>query len=243
MLIDVEWLKWKVAGIMKGAKGFLACLTLVPHYHRQGFQGGMIMKRGMSQVSKILGSVFVTLGGVAMCTSMALAGSECYDFSNLPMGSQYHVGDTVNARHSVATLRQFYVNSNQPSQQANQVAEVVSSNLPQGGAPSLKLYSINAQLTPHFPVQRVRLRFAENTGGAYVQNFEVNGQKRILQGGLAQLHQKTMGNAQIHVNAAPGGGNFIVGTLEMRALPGSSIGTFSIGGNSQFFIDDVCIEK
>ncbi|MDH4193476.1 MAG: hypothetical protein OEV70_04925 [Nitrospirota bacterium] len=52
-----------------------------------------------------------------------------------------------------------------------------------------------------------------------------------------------MGNAQIHVTAAPGGGNFIVGTLEMRALPGASIGTFSIGGNSQFFIDDVCIKK
>jgi hypothetical protein len=201
------------------------------------------MKVFHSNPSTSLGPVLGVLGALSLCVSFAHAGQECYDFSDLPLGSQYHLGDTVNAKHSVATLRQFYVNQNQPSQQANPVAEVVSSNIPQGGAPSLKLYSINAQLTPTSPVQEVRLRFAENTGGAYIQNFEVNGQKRVLQGGLSQLHQKTMGNAQIHVTAAPGGGNFIVGTLEMRALPGASIGTFSIGGNSQFFIDDVCIKK
>ncbi|WP_342347531.1 hypothetical protein [uncultured Nitrospira sp.] len=191
-----------------------------------------------SIVSGVLGAMVFAFSG-----SLAHAGQECYDFSDLPVGSQYQRGDTVNAEHSVATLRQFYVSENQPSLQESQVAEVVSSNIPQGGAPSLKLYSINVQLTPTTPVQEIRLRFAENTGGAYIQNFEVNGQKRVLQGGLSQLHQTTTGNAKIHVTAAPGGGNFIVGTLEMRANQGTSIASFSIGGNSQFFIDDVCIKK
>lgn len=166
-------------------------------------------------VSAVLGAMAFAFSG-----SLAHAGQECYDFSDLPVGSQYIKEATVDAKHSRATLKQFFVSENQPSQQASQVAEVVSSNIPGGGAPSLKLYSINVQLTPTTPVQEVRLRYAENTGGAYIQNFEVNGQKRVLQGGLSQLHQTTTGNAKIHVTAAPGGGNFIVGTLEMRANQG-----------------------
>ncbi|MCA9473281.1 MAG: hypothetical protein KC594_14565 [Nitrospira sp.] len=201
------------------------------------------MKVFYSKPSKFLGAASVALGALLLCVSFAHAGQECYDFNDLPVGSQYHLGDTVNAQHSVATLKQFYVSENQPSQQANQVAEVVSSNIPQGGAPSLKLYSINVQLTPTSPVEGVRLKYAENTGGAYVQNFEVNGQKHVLQGGLFQLNNRRIGNTEIFVTANQGGGNFIVGTLEIRAKPGTSIASFSIGGNSQFFVDDVCIKK
>ncbi|MDH4193477.1 MAG: hypothetical protein OEV70_04930 [Nitrospirota bacterium] len=96
-------------------------------------------KFNLKQSLKLSG-VFRVAGVVALVlsSSLAQAGREGYDFSDFSLGSQCHVGNTASAKHSVATLRQFYVNQNQPSQQANQVAGVVSWKIPGGGAPSLQ---------------------------------------------------------------------------------------------------------
>ncbi|MDR4494636.1 MAG: hypothetical protein AB7P17_12210 [Nitrospirales bacterium] len=125
---------------------------------------------------------------LALSESASYAETQCYDISGPAADTKYHVGDTVNAKHSVTTLRQFYVNNNQPFHQAGRVAEVVSSNILVGGTPSLKPYSINAQVTPTLPVQNVWFAIRRKHGGAYIENFKVNGQKRVLQGWLSQLH-------------------------------------------------------
>lgn len=196
-------------------------------------------QRMFGTVWSMLGAIVVMLGG-----SMAhAAGMDCYDFSGLPVDKEYHLKDTVDARHSHVVFKQFFVTTDRPSEQENPHATVVSSSIPKGESPSLNMFSINAHVTPKTPVKGMRLKYAINSGGAYVQNIEVNGQKLVLQGGLEQLNHQSLGQVDIATTEEDGGGNWRVGTLELRPAPGKAISSFSFGGNSQFVVDDVCIKK
>lgn len=53
----------------------------------------------------------------AVAAALAAAGaahaqSQCYDFSGLSVGAQYHIGDTVNARHATITFEPYTMGGN-----------------------------------------------------------------------------------------------------------------------------------
>ena len=196
--------------------------------------------------SHALGILWASL--FALNGSTGHAGTKCYDFSGVAVGTKYDVGTTVDTRHSTINFKTFMVDVEKPSQNSKQQAEISNSNVVQTGPPSLLMHSIRAQVVPKKKVQRVRFNYAENSGGAYIQNLGVNGQMAILQGGLAKADGRELGRAEnggtasVSVTANPiGEGNWIVGTVEINATPGSAIKFFSIGGNSQFLFDDMCI--
>lgn len=186
----------------------------------------------------------------AIVGSAAHAGTKCYDFSKPAVGTRYEVPQTLNLRHSTVNFQTFLVEGDTPSQSNIQEAEISNTNIVQTGPPSLLMHSIRAQVVPKKKVQRVRFSYAENTGGAYIQNFGVNGQMLILHGGLANADGRELGKsenggtASVSVTADPvGDGNWIVGTVELNATQGSAIKFFSFGGNSQFVVDNVCISE
>lgn len=191
------------------------------------------------------------LGVLAMLSAGQAAQAaqvECYDFNNLAVGTEYHVGDAVNARYADVHLKEFHVAPHTPSQSAVQFASVTNGQIALGAAPELRMYLINAQVTPIAPVRKVSLKFAENLG-SLLSNIEVNGSKHVVQGGLSSVNGMVIGDATTGwavvtaniTSAAPGVG-FNRGTLELYALAGGEIQTFSIGGQ-QLVIDDVCMTK
>lgn len=186
--------------------------------------------------------------------SRRAADTECYDFTDLAAGTTYGVGDTVSAGHSTIALREFYVDGGSPSQLDEsggyQHALVQNSRLAQGSAPELRMVMTNATVTPDSPIRKVELKFAENTGGAGpISNLEVNGEKRVVKGGLIQANGKVLGNKStgkaaviVSYDTVAEGIGFNRGTLRLHATRGA-IESWSIGGSSQFFLDDVCITR
>ena len=204
-----------------------------------------------------------TLGtlGIAACllsVSVAQAGTKCYDFSNPPVGTEYHIGDTLNLRHSVINVRQL-VNRDGPASNDSAVAVIHAGNLPQGGAPSLRMSSIVAQVIPKKLVKKMTLKFAQNLGSdpsKRIVNIGVNGQRLTMNGSLGRADGKVLGKAnmggkvRVSVNATPDGGDsyWVRGTVTLKSasplpLPRKGIKQFSFGASTQLFIDDVCITE
>jgi len=124
---------------------------------------------------------------------------------------------------------------------------VTNTKIANGTAPELRMYLINAQVTPQSPVKKVTLNFAENLGGL-LSNLEVNGDKHVVDGGLLQANGKVIGKSGagraaivVNMTSTAEGTGFSRGTLELHATQGK-IETFSIGG-LQLFIDNVCMTK
>ena len=191
-----------------------------------------------------------TLGIAACLLSASVAqasGPKCYNFNNPEVGTRYEKGQSLDLRHAKINIQQFLGTNGEPSMHPDQHAEISSGNQPQAGAPSLRMVSIVSQIVPKKVVKRITLNYAENTGGAYVQNFGVNGDRRVLQGGLAQINKQTFGkpryggSAQVFVTAKPSSGNYIQGTVDVKAAPGGSIKYVAFGGHSNFFVDRVCM--
>lgn len=204
--------------------------------------------RKTSTTMRLVFGMYLTLC-LVLIGSAVHAGTKCYDFSGPAVGTTYEVGKTVETKHSKINLKTFMVGKEQPSQNEKQEAEISKTNIVQTGPPSLLMHSIRAQVVPKETVQKVRFSYAENTGGAYIQNLGVNGQMLILDGGLAKANGQELGKpenggtASVSVTATPGGGNWVLGTVELNATPGSTIKFFSFGGNSQFVVDNVCIRE
>jgi len=178
-------------------------------------------------------------------------GEECFDFSEATPDTEYRVGDFINAEHAVVELREFYLDKGTPSQAeetgGEQVAIVQNSNQARGGAPELRMYLISANVKPQAPIKKVELKFAENIG-SLVSNLEVNGQKRVVQGGLSQANGKVMGRPSkgraaiiVNLDSTATGSGFNRGTLALHATNGA-IESWSIGGQ-QLFVDEVCMTK
>lgn len=196
------------------------------------------------------------LGGAAIAGSAMAGGSDtrCYDFDSLPMGQRYHVGDVVGVRDGAITLRQFLVADDTPfaARRAGdeQYALVQRSSQVHGVSQALRMRMINAGMTSVSPVRKVDVGFAEYTGGVRaVANVEVNGDRHVVRGALAQANGKEIGDATIGKAAVvvtyrpmrhgPGLGR---GTLRLYAIEGA-IRSWSIGGSSEFFIDNVCLTR
>lgn len=205
----------------------------------------MTLKTPKTTLSFALSTLVVS--SLTLIPSEAYAITHCYDFSGPAVGTIYQVGDTVNTRHADINLQTFQT-VNGPSQNPKQEATITNSNLAGATTPELDLHSIVAQILPNQGVQSVQIKFADNTGGAYQQNFGVNGERQVLQGGLGQLNGQTLGRSQfggeatvsVQTNAVPGG-NWTNGSITVQALPGQTINAIAIGGSSQFRIDNFCM--
>ncbi len=191
---------------------------------------------------------------LAVKPSTADAASKCYDLDGPDVGQIYQVGDSVDTRHAVINILEFRpdgVPSGHPSPQA----EIVDSDLPEAGAPSLRITSTVVQVRPKTPARTITLNFAENTGAndRQRQMFAVNGDVRNdLVGGFAQLDGEVMGRAKfggtakVTVTAEADDPaalpTWVRGTLTLTALD-NGISGFFLGANSQLFIDHVCMEN
>lgn len=191
---------------------------------------------------------------LALSGNLAQAATECYDFEKPAVGTQYRVGDTVNAAHSVITLYPLFDEALQPGARDGH-AEITELNLLQT-PPSLRLASrISLRIVPQKRIKRVTLNYAENTGADNNQllNLGVNGELRAWRGTLSVQNGQHMGTidagGQVNVSVThqAGGGNWVTGTLTLESdpvfpwLPGRGIETIMIGRSSQLILDKVCL--
>ncbi len=180
-------------------------------------------------------------------TTVAGAGSaaeQCYDFAGLTLGQTYHIGQTIDARHSTITFRPYKMNGNEVGGEVNS-AEVQQAQIAGGTAPEMGMKTLAFQLQPKQPVKRVRMRLAQNitpTGGFGIANLEVNGEQHESPDGFAGADGKRLGGAQITARLVNNAAHWHVGTLEIRARPGGSIDSVTIGGHT-WRVDNVCLTK
>jgi hypothetical protein len=184
----------------------------------------------------------------AVISALAAAGAahaqqKCYDFSGLAVGTKYHIGDTVNARHATITFEPYTMGGNPVGEAAN-FAEAQQAKIAGGAPPEMGLKTLTVKVVPIQPVTRVRMKLAQNmtpTGGFGISNFEVNGEKHEGPS-FASANGKRLGGAEISANLVNTAANWYVGTFELRAKPGGSISSFSIGGHT-FRLDDMCFAQ
>jgi hypothetical protein len=205
--------------------------------------------------SKVMRSMVGMLSAccLAMVIHDAQAAQQCYDFGNLPLNVQHNVGDFLSTGTIDVQVKDFYLTSGVPYGALGQLAEVVDKNIAGGASrPELWTYLTTMQVTPRLPVTKVTMYFAESTSpyNLPIANLEVNGDMRVYNGlaqALPQAHldrfgTASTGRADVAVNWTPPPVNtkFNHGTLEITALPGEYIHTFSFGGDDHYF-DDVCL--
>jgi hypothetical protein len=188
-------------------------------------------------------AIIVTTIGIALTEAGAQPQQHCYDFSGLAVGTTYHINDTVNAKHATITFKSYH-NDGTPVGGAANEAEVAQSKIADGAPPEMGMKTLTVQIVPIQPVTRVRMKLAQNmtpSGGFGISNFEVNGQRREG-ASFADAGGKTLGGADITAQFTNPGGNWHVGTLELRATTGNEIKSFSIGGHT-WRLDDLCFAK
>lgn len=191
-----------------------------------------------------MNALIKTAAAVALVAAgAAQAQQQCYDFSGLAVGSKYHIGDTVNARHATITFEPYTMSGN-PVGGAVNFAEAQQAKIAGGAPPEMGMKTLTVKVVPVAPVTRVRMKLAQNmtpTGGFGISNFEVNGEKHEGPS-FASANGKRLGGAEISANLVNTAANWHVGTLELRAKPGGSITSFSIGGHT-WRLDDMCFAK
>ncbi len=201
----------------------------------------------------IIGTFVLALGG-----AVAHAETKCYDFSGPPADTVYEIGDTLNLRHSVINVRQL-VNQDGPASNDEAGASIYAGDQPRGGAPSLWMKSIVAQVIPNKLVKEMTLKFAQNLGSdpsKRLVNFGVNGERRVFNGSLERMDGKVLGKpgeggkVRVSVSATPDGGEsyWVRGTVTLKPqgpllVPKKGIKQFSFGASTQLHIDDVCITE
>ena len=187
-------------------------------------------------------SIAAAVAAIA-ATAPAAAQYQCYDFSGLPVGTKYNIGDTVNANHATITFRSYHMNGNPVGGAAN-FAEAQQAKIAGGAPPEMGMKTLTVQIVPNQPITRMRVKLAQSitpTGGFGTSNFEVNGERHEGPS-FASANGKRLGGAEFTANFANNSGNWHVGTVELHAKPGGEIKSFSIGGHT-WRLDDMCIAK
>ena len=182
---------------------------------------------------------FATLGAAAP----AFAKFECHDFSGLPVGTEYQIGQTVNTNHATIEFRPYQVGGN-PTGGAASSATVQQAQIAGGAAPEMEMKTLAVQIVPKQPIKRMRVHLAQNitpTGGFGDSNFEVNGERHDGPS-FASVNGKRLGGAEFRAKFANNTANWHVGTVELRAKPGGEIKSLSIGGHT-WRLDDMCIDR
>lgn len=184
----------------------------------------------------------------AVVAAFAAAGAahaqqQCYDFGGLAVGTKYHIGDTVDARHATITFEPYTMSGNPVGGAAN-FAEAQQAKIAGGAPPEIGMKTLTVKVVPIAPVTRVRMKLAQNmtpTGGFGISNFEVNGEKHEGPS-FASANGKLLGGAKIGANLVNSAGNWHVGIFELHAKPERPITSFSIGGHT-WRLDDMCFAK
>ena len=191
---------------------------------------------------------------IALLATLASAASQaqpivhCYDFSRMPVGTTYRLGDVHVDNLLQVVLQHFYVGGVPVVQTDANHVSVSNTALAQGAAPEVQTYLLNAQITPNTPVREVTMQIAQNIGasGASKANLGVNGELREITGLLSQADGKRMGKpdmgeVEVRVSLTPDGGDsyWHRGNLRMTALSGA-IDKLTIGMQPGA-IDNVCL--
>jgi hypothetical protein len=191
-----------------------------------------------------MNALIKTAAAVALAAAgAAQAQQQCYDFGGLAVGTKYHIGDTVNARHATITFEPYTMSGNPVGGAAN-FAEAQQAKIAGGAPPEIGMKTLTVKVVPIAPVTRVRMKLAQNmtpTGGFGISNFEVNGEKHEGPS-FASANGKLLGGAKIGANLVNSAGNWHVGIFELHAKPERPITSFSIGGHT-WRLDDMCFAK
>jgi hypothetical protein len=192
-----------------------------------------------------MNALIKTAAAVALAAAgAAQAQQQCYDFGGLAVGTTYHIGDTVNARHATITFQPYTMGGGNPVGGAVNQAEVQQAKIAGGAPPEMGMKTLTVKVAPNAPVTRVRMRLAQNmtpTGGFGTSNFEVNGERHEGPS-FASADGKLLGGAKISASFTNTGGNWHVGTFELRAKPEAPITSFAVGGHT-WRLDDMCFAK
>jgi hypothetical protein len=181
--------------------------------------------------------------------SLAQAGPtqyQCFDFGSLVAGREYTVGETIDTEHATITIKPYFSNGN-PATATVRHAESVVTNFAGGTAPELSLYLVSVNVVPKQPIAAFKMLLAQSIGqaGEFANaNIEVNGEKHESPRGFAQMDGKRIGKpgkgrAEVTVNMLPASGNWHAGALDVRAKPGETLASFTLGGHT-WRIDDLC---
>ena len=190
-----------------------------------------------------------SLLGALFATGAASAVEHCYDFSRMPVGTVYRLGDVHVDNYLEVIMSDFFVDSIAVQQgDANRVS-VGNTALAQGTAPEIHTYMLNARVRPYSSVSKVTMKVAQNVGqsGKGNVNLGVNGELRHMAGPLSAAHGKTMGEPSsgrvlVEVALTPDtaeGSYWHRGTVTLTATTGR-IDVFTIGGQP-LNLDEVCL--
>lgn len=159
-----------------------------------------------------------------------------YNFSSLPTGSAYAVGDVVNAIDATIEFKQFQRSDN--TWTANGGAEVEMSTYANGSpTKELNLTNIMVRVIPGTPAVSAQYKYADLDLSANGNvNLGVNGDHRNVEQ-LIMLNGTVVGGCDISVTEVViAGGQRGVVTITPQA--GNTIQMFGVGGQ-EFYIDDV----
>ena len=206
---------------------------------------GRYMRLGGALVAAL-----VVSGTLTPARAGATCETVCYDFDELVLMNQYHVGDTFVAADATIHLESYLRNGNLISL-AGATAYANNSNIAKGTRPELRTYFITNRVVPDIPLTSVTFRFGQivaPNGPDPHSNLGVNGDLREVAASLATMNGQVIGDPAtgqaevlVTLDAALPGSKNILGTLELRAVSGT-INEFTFGG-VQLFIDDLCMKK
>jgi hypothetical protein len=173
---------------------------------------------------------------VVAAAGTAVAATTCFDFSSMPVGASFSVGDSVVTPTATIDMRPF--------QWSNGVwtnagyAEVDASNNAQGTPnKELEVNNIVVRVIPNTPAYAANYLYASFGGNI---NFAVNNDFRNINNPPSVLDGAFVGGSDITViSTSVLGGEF--GEVIITPAGAASINRFAIGGQ-EFFIDDVCFD-
>ena len=153
-------------------------------------------------------------------------GRPCVMFEGLPLGNQYHVGDTFTDSGVDITAVGFEWSTGEFF--TGGLAIVENGGLAGGAGQEMHLNNVNLAFNFGGPIPGLDLLFGEYGGNL---NLEINGDFRNFEN-LADIDGLVIGGVQVSV---VGGLGNDMGSLTLSG----DINSFSIGGQ-EFWIDDIC---
>lgn len=187
----------------------------------------------------------------ALCTASVAshAVEHCFDFSRMPVGTVYQVGDEYVDALLRVEMRDFFVDGVAVARAPGiKVVSIENTAQALGTAPEVHTYLMNARVIPNVPVRKVTMKIAQNVGEYDKTHFNigVNGELRHIVGALTPLDNQLMGDTggtarvRVTLTADPDPSDWHRGTLSLTAESGL-IHKFGFGGQI-LNVDDVCLE-
>jgi hypothetical protein len=167
----------------------------------------------------------LVLAGVSQARA-SISALTCSDFSNLPLGQTYLVGNTFVLPVAQVTVRPFQAGNGVWTN--NGRARVVQRGLAGGAGRELEVNNVNLTFAFGARIKGLTLRFGEYGGNL---NMEINGDFRNFKN-LADVDGLTIGGVMVSVVGGLGNDR---GELKLAG----PIQSFTLGGQ-ELWIDDLC---